>query len=81
MHLKKLARFLKIPALPLSTNLFPLPSPVDIYIGEPYSLPKNLSPEALDDELEVHLIQIEQQIHLLTENGLKNRRTFLKRSN
>ena len=79
MHLKKLAKFLKIPALPLSANLIPLPSPVDIFIGEPYSLPTSLSPEALDEELEVHLILIEQKIQQLTELGLKNRRTFWQR--
>lgn len=79
MHMKKLARLLKIPALPLSANLFPLPSPIDIYIGEPYSLPKGLSPDSLDEELEPHLIQIEQKIQSLTEYGLKNRRTLLNR--
>lgn len=79
MHLKKLAKFLKIPALPLTTNLIPLPSPVDIYIGEPYSLPKGLSPDALDEELEIYLTQIEQKIQHLTAHGLKNRRTILQR--
>lgn len=79
LHMKKLARLLKIPALPLSLNIVPLPSPIDIYIGEPYSLPKSLSPEALDEELEPHMIQIEQKIQQLTEFGLKNRRTILQR--
>ncbi|MDO9183211.1 MAG: hypothetical protein Q7U04_12425, partial [Bacteriovorax sp.] len=79
MHMKKLAKFLKLPALPLSVNLFPLPSPIDIYIGEPYCLPKGLSPEALDEELEIHLTMIEQKIQHLTENGLINRRTILQR--
>ncbi len=79
VHLKRIARLLKIPALPLSANLFPLPSPIDIYIGEPYSLPKELSPEALDEELEPHLIHIEKKIQELTEQGLKNRRTILQR--
>lgn len=79
MQLKKIAKILKIPALPLSANLFPLPSPVDIYIGEPYSLPKELSAEALDEELDSHLILLEQKIHELTEYGLKNRRTILQR--
>lgn len=78
-HLKRLAKVLNIPALPLSLNLFPLPSPIDIYIGEPYVLPKELGPEALDDELEVHITKIEKQIQELTEYGLKNRRTILSR--
>ncbi len=79
IHLKKIAKLFKIPALPLSANLVPLPSPVDIYIGEPYSLPKELSAEALDEELEPHLIQIEKRIQELTEHGLKNRRTLMQR--
>lgn len=78
-QLKKLAKFLKIPAFPLSLNLIPLPSPVDIYIGEPYALPKGLNPDALDEELEPHLILIEQKIQQLTEHGLKNRRTLMQR--
>ena len=79
MQMKKLAKFLKVPALPLTANFFPMPSPVDIFIGEPYSLPKGLSPEALDEELEPHLIQIEQKIQALTEMGLANRRTIADR--
>jgi 1-acyl-sn-glycerol-3-phosphate acyltransferase len=79
LHLKKLAKFFKLPALPLSANLIPLPSPIDIYIGDPYSLPKGLSPDALDEELEPHLMMIEKKIQELTEFGLKNRRTILQR--
>ncbi len=79
IHLKKLAHFFKIPAFPLSANLFPLPSPVDIYIGEPYSLPSGLSPEALDEDLDFYLNEIEQKIQQLTQNGLKNRRSLMKR--
>jgi 1-acyl-sn-glycerol-3-phosphate acyltransferase len=78
-HLKKIAKFLKIPALPLSPNLFPLPSPVDIYIGKPYLLPNELSPDAMDDELEPHLLFIENEIERLTQEGLENRRTILNR--
>ncbi|MFA6236691.1 MAG: lysophospholipid acyltransferase family protein [Bacteriovorax sp.] len=79
VHMKRLARLLKIPALPLSLNIIPLPSPIDIYIGEPYKLPKGLSPEALDEELEPHLFLIEQKIQQLTQYGLKNRRTIMQR--
>lgn len=78
-HLKKIAKLLRIPALPLSLNVVPLPSPIDIYIGEPYSLPKELGPEALDEELEVHITNIEKKVQELTEYGLKNRRTILQR--
>lgn len=79
IHLKKIAKFLNIPALPLSPNLFPLPSPVDIYIGKPYSLPSELSPDALDDELEPHIFHIEKEIERLTKSGLHKKRTILDR--
>jgi 1-acyl-sn-glycerol-3-phosphate acyltransferase len=78
-QLKNIAKFLGLPALPLSPNLFPLPSPVDIYVGEPYTLPSELSPDALDDELAPHLFHIEKEIDRLTQEGLKNRRTILTR--
>ena len=78
-HLKKIAKFLKLPALPLSLNLFPLPSPVDIYVGEPYSLPNELSAEALDEELEPHIIALEKQIEQMTQVGLLKRRSMSQR--
>jgi 1-acyl-sn-glycerol-3-phosphate acyltransferase len=79
-HLRKIAKWLKIPALPLSPHLFPLPSPVDIYVGEPYSMPQELSIDCLDEDLEAHLIEIETRIQKLTEVGLQKRRTIFKRS-
>lgn len=78
-HLKKIAKMLSLPALPLSLNLFPLPSPVDIYIGKPYSLPHELSAEALDEELEPHIIALEKQIDAMVKEGLKNKRTISQR--
>ncbi|MBC7712176.1 MAG: acyltransferase family protein [Rhizobacter sp.] len=78
-HLKKIAKFLSVPALPVSLNLFPLPSPVDIYVGEPYVLPHELSAEALDEELEPHIIALEKQIEELTQAGLKNKRSIAQR--
>lgn len=80
-HLKKMAKLLKLPALPLSLNLFPLPSPVDIYIGEPYVLPAELSPEALDEELEPHIMALEKQIQQMTQVGLLKRRSMTQRLN
>jgi 1-acyl-sn-glycerol-3-phosphate acyltransferase len=77
MHFQKLAKLLKLPALPLTLNLFPLPSPVDIYIGEPYSLPHELSAEALDEELEPHIIALEKRIEQMTKDGLAQRRSML----
>jgi 1-acyl-sn-glycerol-3-phosphate acyltransferase len=79
VHLKKLAKLFKIPAFPLTANLIPLPSPVDIYIGQPYRLPESLNAEALDDELEPHVKAIEAEIQRLTEYGLANKRTIVQR--
>lgn len=79
MHLKKIAKLLKIPALPISLNLFPLPSPIDIYIGKPYAIPGDLSADSLDEDLEPHIIEIEKQIQELISQGLKKRRTMLGR--
>lgn len=78
-HLKKIARILSLPALPLSLNLFPLPSPVDIYIGEPYILPNELSAEALDEELEPHITALEKRIETMIKEGLEKKRTISQR--
>jgi len=78
-HLRKVANFLKIPALPLSPNLFPLPSPVDIYIGKPYSLPANINPDSLDEELSKYVTELEDQIHQMTQSGLAKKRTIMER--
>lgn len=80
-HLRKIANFLKLPALPLSLNLFPLPSPIDIYIGTPYSLPLELSSEALDEELEPHIIALEREVNRLIQEGLAKKRTIKDRLN
>lgn len=74
-HPRKLAKALGLPALPLSPLYLPLPSPVDIIIGEPYSVP-DLSPEAPDKEIDYHIDQIRNIIRNLTNEGLKNRRDF-----
>ena len=79
MHFKKIAKLLSLPALPLSLNLFPLPSPVDIYVGEPYLLPYELSPEALDEELEPHILALEKRISDMTKAGLAKRRSMKQR--
>ena len=74
-----MAKWLHVPAVPLSLNLFPLPSPVDIYIGDPYTLPSELSAEALDDELEPHIIALEKKIEELTKAGLEKKRSIKER--
>lgn len=72
---KGVAKFLGLPALPLSPLYVPLPSPVDIIIGEPYEIP-DLSPEAPDKDIDLHINNIRTQIRHMTNEGLKNRRPF-----
>lgn len=76
-HSKRLARFLKVPALPLTTNLFPLPSPIDIYIGKEIPVPEHMETEATDKDIKERVFQIENCIKRLLITGLKNRRPFL----
>ena len=73
---KGLAKALKLPSLPLSPLYFPLPSPVDIYIGQPYRLPHGLSAESSDALLGEHINSLEEEIKKLIQTGLKKRRPF-----
>lgn len=73
---KTLAKKMGLPNLPISANLFPLPSPIDIYIGEPYYPDENISPEAPDSEIRKHVYQIEKQIKKNISIGLNSRREF-----
>lgn len=75
-HPRLLAKWLGLPALPLSPNLVPLPSPVDIYIGEPVTLPEHLDYESPDREVCEEIYQIEETIKSMIKNGLEKRRTF-----
>jgi 1-acyl-sn-glycerol-3-phosphate acyltransferase len=76
-HSKRLAKLLRFPALPLSANLIPLPSPIDIYIGPEISIPEHLEEEATDKEIKENVFHIENTIKRMIINGLKNRRPFL----
>ncbi len=73
---KGLAKLLGLPALPLSPLYLPLPSPIDIYIGEPYQVPRDLSPESPDALIDEHVRIIERKIQQLTQEGLEKRRKF-----
>lgn len=75
-HYKKIAKLLKVPALPLSANLFPLPSPIDIYIGKEISIPEHLEVEALDKDIRENVFHVEHSIKRMLITGLKNRRPF-----
>jgi 1-acyl-sn-glycerol-3-phosphate acyltransferase len=76
-HAKKLGKVLGLPTLPLTTNVLPLPSPIDIYFGEPYHLPEDLSVDAQDKDIRVHVKKIEETIAVNLKEGLKQRRPFL----
>lgn len=75
-HPRRLAKYLGLPALPLVPSLLPLPSPVDIIIGNPYDIPKDVTPESPDSEIDKHIKILEAEVKKLTKQGLENRRTF-----
>lgn len=75
-HLKKIARMFKVPAFPITANLVPLPSPIDIYIGKEIPIPEHLSHESSDKDLKENIYQIEHTIKKMLVHGLKHRRPF-----
>jgi len=75
-HAKQLAKLLRLPSLPISSNLFPLPSPIDIYIGKEIPIPEKLATEATDKEVREQVYHIENTIRKMILTGLKNRRPF-----
>lgn len=78
-HFRSLAKILNFPALPISPNLVPLPSPIDIYIGKPYTIPSHLTANSTDDEIQTHINELHQTINEMTQAGLKNKRTIIER--
>lgn len=72
VHFKGLANMMGLPALPLTLNLIPLPSPIDIYIGD------ELNPGLIEKEnvIENNIYLIEQQIKKMIVHGLARRRPF-----
>lgn len=76
-HAKKLASMLKLPALPISANLIPLPSPIDIYIGEEIQIPSHMNPESAEKEIKENIFHIENTIKKMIAHGLENRRPFI----
>jgi hypothetical protein len=75
-HAKKLASLLKLPSLPLSANLLPLPSPIDIYIGEEIAIPEHMNSESSDKDIKENVFHIENTIKKMIVKGLANRRPF-----
>jgi 1-acyl-sn-glycerol-3-phosphate acyltransferase len=77
VHAKKLARLLKLPSLPLSANLIPLPSPIDIYIGREISIPEHLSADSAEKDINENVFHIENTIKKMILHGLARRRPFM----
>lgn len=81
-HSKLLAKILKLPAFPLTPTfpllgllgMLPLPSPVDIYIGDPYEPPKDLNFDSPDNKVDNHVENIKIQISEMIDLGLKRKR-------
>jgi 1-acyl-sn-glycerol-3-phosphate acyltransferase len=73
---KSIAKMLGLPALPISANYLPLPSPIDIYIGKPYEIPEGLNADSPDSEINKHIFEIENIIQTMVDEGLKKRRNF-----
>lgn len=71
-----LAKKLGLPALPLSANYFPLPSPMDIYIGEPIQLDQLGTTDPSDSEIEPLIKDIQMKIQEMVNKGLEKRREF-----
>lgn len=75
-HSKKIAEMLHVPALPLSANYFPLPSPIDIYIGPEIPIPSHFEEETPEKEIKENVFHIENTIRRMIVTGLKQRRPF-----
>ncbi len=76
-HAKKIAQLLNVPSLPISANLFPLPSPIDIHIGPEIPIPESLGSESTDKEIKENVFHVENTIKRMLIHGLKERRPFL----
>lgn len=75
-HARTTAKLLGLPALPLSPNLFPLPSPVDIRIGKPIMPNENLFYDSPDKDVAEEVYKIEKKIKEMMTEGLQKRRSF-----
>ncbi|MBT3984591.1 MAG: acyltransferase family protein [Bacteriovoracaceae bacterium] len=81
---KKLAGVMGLPSFPVTPTwplmgpfgAIPLPTQIDIYIGKPYKMPSDLSPDAPDSKINEHVMLIENQIKEMIEKGLPSRRGY-----
>jgi 1-acyl-sn-glycerol-3-phosphate acyltransferase len=75
-HAKKIASMLSLPSLPISANFLPLPSPIDIYIGEEIAIPESMNEESTEKEIKEQVFQLETTIKKMIIHGLAHRRPF-----
>lgn len=73
---RSLAKNLGLPALPISANYIPLPSPVDIHIGKPYEIPKEIRDNASELQIKDEVLKVTKMVDELLKKGLKQRREF-----
>jgi 1-acyl-sn-glycerol-3-phosphate acyltransferase len=73
---KSIASMMGLPALPLSANFIPLPSPVDIHIGKPITIPKEITQNSSDEDITKEVKKVEDAIEVMLKEGLRNRRPF-----
>lgn len=75
-QLPSLARWLNIPALPISLNMLPLPSPVDIYFGEEIELNPERNFEDSDALISIEVNKIKNKIQNSLDRGRRQQRTL-----
>jgi 1-acyl-sn-glycerol-3-phosphate acyltransferase len=71
-----LAKKFGLPCLPITPNIIPLPSPVDIYIGEIHRPPEGLTADSPDQAIQEQVDLIRAKIQSMVSHGLKVRRSF-----
>ncbi|WP_412474069.1 lysophospholipid acyltransferase family protein [Halobacteriovorax sp. YZS-1-1] len=74
---KGIAQALNLPALPISANYFPLPSPIDIHVGKPIELPTDINSESEDHLITPHIREIERTIQEMINKGREKRRPWI----
>lgn len=72
IHASSIGKWMGLPSLPLSLNLLPLPSPIDIYVGDEF-IPSDKENEK---SIQHNVFLIEQQIKKMIVLGLAKRRPF-----
>lgn len=78
---KSIGKYFGLPALPLTANFVPLPSPIDIYFGEPIEIDPELNKDSSDKLIRPRVKEVEDQIKKMIKAGLKEQRPLLGKLN